>query len=119
MALIDTIVIFLVNLVIGGIGIHVGATLVTGQDNFSYAVITALLGAIVWAVVSFFVGWIAVLGPILTLLAWIWVINTRYEGGWANAALIGISAWLAVVITLLILSWFEITTFQAIGVPFV
>lgn len=119
MALIDTIAIFLVNLVIGGIGIYAGATLVTGEEDFGYAIMTALLGAIVWAVVSFLVGWIVILGPILTLLAWIWVINSRYEGGWVNAALIGIFAWLAVLVTLIILSTLGVTAFEAIGIPFV
>jgi hypothetical protein len=39
MALIDSLVIFLVNLLIGGIAIYVGAKLVTGKKDLGYAII--------------------------------------------------------------------------------
>lgn len=70
-----------------------------------------------WAVVSFFLGRVPFLGPLLTLVAWVWVINRRYPGGWFNAILIGFSAWLTVVIIIGILALLDITTFEVIGVP--
>lgn len=117
MALIDTVIIFLINLLIGGTGIYIGARVVTNENDFSYAVISALIGAIVWSIFSFFVGGLAVIGPILTLLAWIWVIKSRYRTGWLNASLIGLVSWAAVLATLIVLSWFNVTSFTAIGVP--
>lgn len=117
MALIDSVAIFIVNLLIGGIGIYLGAKLITGRSDLGYAVITALFGAIVWSLVSYFLGGLAFIGGLITLIAWLAVINSRYEGGWANSILIGFFAWLSVVVTLIVLSWLEITTFTAVGVP--
>lgn len=117
MALIDSVAIFLVNLLIGGIGIYLGAKLVTGRSDLGYAVITALFGAIVWSLVSYFLGGLAFIGGLITLVAWLAVINSRYEGGWVNSVLIGFFAWLGVLATLVVLSWIGVTEFSAIGVP--
>lgn len=117
MAFIDSLSIFIANLIIGGIGIFIGAKVITGRSDFSYALMTALLGAIVWSIVSFFLGGFAFVGALITLFAWIAVINSRYAGGWINAILIGFASWLAVLATLIVLSWVGITGFTAIGVP--
>lgn len=117
MALIDSIIVFLIGLLIGGIGIYAGGLLITGKKDFSYAVITALIGALIWSITGFFLGGIPVLGPILVLLAWIWIIKARYPGGWINAALIGLVAWATVFIVLSILAAAGIGDFGAIGVP--
>ncbi len=117
MALIDSLLVFTVSLIIGSLGIYTGARLVTGEEDFSNAVVAALIGAVVWGVVSFFVGGVAVLGPWLALISWAWVINMRYEGGWLNAIFISLFSWLAAAAILAILSWLGITTFTAIGVP--
>lgn len=117
MALIDSIIVFLIGLVIGGIGIYAGGLLITGKRDYSYAIITALIGAVIWAITSFFLGFIPVLGPILVLLAWIWIINSRYPGGWINAAMIGLVAWATVLIVLSVLAAVGIGNFEAIGVP--
>lgn len=117
MALLDSIVVFLVSLLIGALGIYVGARVVANVDNYGYAIVTALIGAIVWAVVSFFVGWIPFLGPLLTLLAYIAVVNYRYPGGWMNALLIALVAWVASLIVLYLLAFVGLATFDAVGVP--
>jgi hypothetical protein len=117
MALIDSLIVFLVSAAIGAFGIHIGALIVTGESDYTGALVTALIGALIWSIVSFFLGWILLLGPILALLAWIEVINSRYEGGWINAAFIGLTAWAAVFVILYILAAFDISAFEAIGVP--
>lgn len=117
MALVDSLIVFLVGLAVGGLGIHIGAMLVTGKSDYMDAVFTALIGAFVWAVAAFFLGSIPLLGPIIVLLAWLWVINARYQGGWINAAAVALVAWVAVLVTLYILAMLGVTGFQAIGVP--
>lgn len=117
MALVTALIIFVTGLLLGGLGIYVGARLITDTDDYTYAIGTAFIGAVVWAVVSILFGWIPGLGPILTLLAWIAIINRRYPGGWLNAALISIIAWGTVIIVLTILSAMGITSLEAIGVP--
>ena len=117
MAVVDSIVVFLVSLLIGALGIYVGARLVTGYEDYTYAIVTALIGAIVWAVVSFFFGWIPLLGPLLTLVAYVAVINYRYPGGWVDAIVISLIAWIAALVVLYVLAILNIATFEAVGVP--
>lgn len=80
-------------------------------------VVTALVGAVVWAVVGFFLGWIPFLGALLTLLAYLAVINYRYPGGWVNAALVALVAWIASVVVLYVLAVLGVVAFDALGVP--
>ncbi|WP_135820134.1 hypothetical protein [Halostella litorea] len=117
MALVDSLIVFAVSLLIGALGIYVGGRAVADVDDYTYAIVTALIGAVVWGVVGFFVGWIPLLGPILTLLAYLAVINWRYPGGWLDAALIALIAWVAVLVVLYVLALLELTTFGAVGVP--
>jgi len=117
MALVDSLVVFVVSLLIGGIGIYVAARVVVDESDYGYAVVTALIGAIVWGIVGFFLGWIPLLGPLLTFLAYIGVINARYPGGFWDAVVISLVAWLASAIVLYLLAALGFVTFQAVGVP--
>lgn len=115
--MIDSLIVFIVSLLIGAIGIYVGARLVVDTEDYTYAIVTALLGAIVWGVVGFFFGWIPLLGPLLVLIAYLAVVNARYPGGWVQAAAITIIAWVSVLVVLYILAILGITGFDAVGVP--
>jgi len=117
MALIDSILVFVVSLLVGALGIYVGARVVADYDDYTYAIVTALLGAIVWGVVGFFFGWIPLLGPILVLIAYVAVINARYPGGWVNAILIALVAWIASLVVLYALALVGIGGFEAVGIP--
>jgi len=76
-----SLTVLLVSLIIGTAAIYAGARLIIDADTgIGRAAVTALLGALAWALVSFFVGWIPFLGPLLTLVAWIGVINWQYPG---------------------------------------
>lgn len=117
MALVDSIVVFVVSLLIGALGIYAGARVVTDVDDYVYAIVTALIGAVVWAVVGFFFGWIPFLGALLTLVAYLAVINYRYPGGWVNAIVIALVAWIASIVVLYVLAFLGLVTFEALGVP--
>ena len=117
MAVIDSIIVFVVSLLVGALGIYLGARIITGYDDYTYAIVTALLGAIIWAVVGFLFGWIPLLGPLLVLIAYVAVINYRYPGGWGNAILISLIAWVATFAVLYVLALFGVGAFEAIGVP--
>ncbi|SIR98303.1 hypothetical protein [Natronorubrum thiooxidans] len=112
-----SIIVFIASLLIGALGIYVGARVIVGAGDFDHAIVTAIIGAVVWAVVGFFVGWIPLLGPLLALLAYIAVINFRYPGEWTAAAMIGILAWVTVLIVLYALAALGVTDFGAVGVP--
>ena len=105
---------FVVSLLIGALGIYVGARVVTGTDDYGYAIITAIVGSLVWWIVSFFVPFV---GGILALVAWVWVINVRYPGGWGNAIAIGLIAWLSVTVVLYALTFLNVVTADAFGIP--
>lgn len=117
MALIDSIVAFVVSLLIGALGIYLGARVIVDTEDYTYAIVTALIGAIVWAIVALLFGWIPFLGPLLALIAWIAIINWRYPGGWVDATLIGVIAWIAAVAVLWILATLGIVAFDALGIP--
>jgi hypothetical protein len=117
MALIDSIIVFVVSLLIGALGIYIGARVITDVDDYTYAIVSALIASIVWVIVAFFVGWIPFLGPLLALIAYIAVIKSRYPGGWLKAIGIALIAWLASLIVLYALSALGVAAFDAVGVP--
>lgn len=117
MATVDSIIVFVVSLLMGALGIYVGARVITDHDDYLYAIVTALIGAVVWAVIGFLFGWIPFLGPLLVLIAYVAVIKYRYPGGWVNAILIALIAWIASLIVLYVLALIGIGGFEAVGVP--
>jgi hypothetical protein len=117
MALVDSIVVFVISLLIGALGIYVGARVISSYDDYTYAIISALIASLIWVIVAFFLGWIPFLGPLLALVAYIGIINIRYPGGWLNAAGIALIAWVASLLVLYVLSVVGLTNFGAVGVP--
>ena len=71
---------FVIALLIGGLAIFISARAIVDVDDYSHAVITALLGAIAWGLTS----WVPLIGPLIALVVWIGVINWRYPGGWGR-----------------------------------
>jgi len=116
MTLLESLVVFVVGLLIGALGIYTGARLLTDRVDYTYAIVTALIATVVWVVVAFVFGWIPLLGPLLALVAYITVINLRYPGGWATAIGIALVAWVASFVVLFALALVGVTTFDAIGV---
>lgn len=117
MAPVDGLLVGIVSLVIGALAIHVAARLVlSGSQSFLNAVIAAGVGALVYALLGF-LGGIPVIGPLILLVLWVAVINWRYPGGWINAAVIGLVAWLAAMVIMWVLSMANILARGAMGVP--
>jgi hypothetical protein len=110
MAIHQTLIVFVVSLLIG-------ARVITGRDDYTYAIVTALIGALIWVIVALFLGWIPFLGPLLALIAYVAVINWRYPGGWLEAIGIALVAWIASLAVLYVLATIGFTSFDALGVP--
>lgn len=117
MPLVDSILVFVVSLLIGALGIYIGARLLTGVEDYTYAIVTALVASAVWVIVAFLFGFIPFLGPLLALIAYLGVINYRYPGGWLNAIGIALVAWVSSLIILYLLALFDIAASEAVGVP--
>lgn len=117
MALVDSIIVFVVSLLVGALGIYIGARVVTDADDYTYAIVTALIASFVWVLVAVFLGWIPFLGPVLALVAYVGVINWRYPKGWLAAFAIALIAWASSLIILYVISALGLTAFDAVGVP--
>jgi len=102
-----SLVSFLVGLLVGGLAIHISASVIVGYSSYKKAIITAAIGAFAWFLVSLLVGWIPVLGgPLATLVAlvvYVGVINMQYPGGWLKASAVAFVAWLAALLVLFLL----------------
>lgn len=107
---------FVASLLIGALGLYVAARFVAGSRSYEHAVVTALLGAIVWGLAAMFLTGVPVVGAVLPLIAWVWVVKWRYRASWVEAAIIGFLAWVVVVLVLEVL---PVSGLDAVGVPFV
>ena len=112
-SLVGGLISFLVALLIGGLAIYISARIVVDVDDYNHAVITAVIGAVAWALTS----WIPLFGPVIALFVWIGVINWRYPGGWVKAAIIGVGAWLSALLILLLVNSVLGLGIGAFGVP--
>lgn len=110
---VGSLVAFVIALLIGGLAIYVSARLVADVDDYGRAVVTALVGALAWAVTA----WIPLVGPLIALVVWVGVINWRYPGGWVRAALIGLGAWISALVILLVVNSVLGLGIGAFGVP--
>ena len=109
---------FVVSLVTGGLGVYVGARLVLGEEDPVNAILTGLLGAVVWVVGGVLVGWVPVLGQLLVLVVYAAVVYRRYPGDWRDALKVALVAWLVTFLVLVVLAALGLATYEAIGVPF-
>lgn len=112
------VTLFVASLVTGGLGIYVGARLVIGEEDSIHALVTGLIGAVIWVVAGAFFGWIPLLGQLLVLFVYAWMVNRRYPGGWTAALGISLVAWLVTLVVLSVLAALGFATYEAIGVPF-
>ena len=108
-----SIVSFVVALLVGGLAIYLSARIVVDIDDYERAVVTALLGALGWALTS----WIPLVGSLVALVVWVGVINWRYPGGWVKAAIIGLGAWISALVILLVVNSVLGLGIGAFGVP--
>jgi hypothetical protein len=121
MVLLSLVIGFVVSLLIGAFGIYVGARFIADRDDYEYAILTALVGAIVWWLVAGLFSLIplvgGLIGSVLGLLAWIYVINARYPGGWGSSIGIALVAYITVWVVLVVLENLEIIKASALGIP--
>ncbi len=111
--IIGSIVAFVIALLVGGLAIYISASIIADVQDYSHAVVTAFVGAIGWALFS----WIPLVGTILALVVWVGIINWRYPGGWKQAALIGVIAWLSALVILFIVNSVFRLGIGAFGIP--
>lgn len=116
MSIIGSAVAFVVSLLVGGLAIFIAASVVADVRDYGHAVVTALVGALVWAVSELLLSWVPLVGEFVPLVAWVWVIRGRYGVSWIHAGIIGFIAWGSAILVLTVLPLAGVT--DAFGVPF-
>lgn len=117
MGLITGLITFVIGALVGGLGIYAGGQVIAGEGTYERAVTAAIFGSVVWVVVGTFFGGIPLLGPVVTLLAYLAVLNAFYPGGWVDAAGIAVVAWLTLVVAFTLLGPLGLGLFSGVGVP--
>ncbi len=120
-ALLNFVIGFVVSLLVGAFGIYVGARVIADRNDYEYAILTALVGAFVWWLVAGLFSLVPIVGglvgSVLGLLAWVYVINARYPGGWGSAIGIALVAYVTVWVVLVLLNTVDLLASGALGVP--
>lgn len=98
---------------IGGLALYVSSRVLTDGQGYDHAVVTALIGAVAWALLSP----IPLLGPVIALLGWVGLLKWRYPVGWDRATAVGAAAWATAVVIIAALELVGLQPVSAIGVP--
>ena len=114
----NLLVSFLLGTLVGGAALVVAARFAvyrdhSGDTTLRHGVVTALLGALVWALLA----WVPLIGTLLALGGWIALLYVRYPGGWTRAVITGVGAWAVAVVVLAALDLLGLGGFSAVGVP--
>ena len=104
---------FVLGLLVGGLALFVSSRFLADVNGYDHAVLTALLGALVWALLSP----IPLLGPVIALAGWVGILKWRYPVGWLRAAGVGAAAWAVAVVFVSALGIVGIDAVSAVGIP--
>jgi hypothetical protein len=121
---VGTVLIFVVSMLAGGFGNYVGIRALSDNEvTFSHAVVSSIISAAVWAVLSYLLNVyvdasvVVFGGALVSLLVWIVVLYFRYSGGIETAIPTALLAWIIAVAVLYAVATFTGLPFQAIGIP--
>lgn len=114
-SLVGSVVGWVLGLVVGGLALFLAAEFMVSKNHtLGHGLVTALLGAVVWALLSL----VPLIGWLLAPLGWIAVINVRYGGDLRQSAVVAIVAWLIALVILFVLGLVGLGGLSAVGVPF-
>ena len=114
--ILGSVVGWVLGLVVGGLALFVSGQLVHGgQGDVEHGLVTALIGTVVWGLLS----WVPLLGFLLAPLGWVGVIKWRYPGDWSHAITVAVVAWLVALGGLFVLNVLGLGGFDAVGIPLV
>jgi hypothetical protein len=121
MPLSESVILFVVSLLIGAFGVYIGGLVVADTDDFGEALLVALVGALAWSIVGSLVGAVPIIGPLLApvvaLLVYIAIVKWRYSVSWLRAGGIALLAWIISLGVLTVISNLGLANLDAVGVP--
>ncbi|WP_222916044.1 hypothetical protein [Natrinema sp. SYSU A 869] len=109
----DRLLTFVVSLLVGGVALHASTHVLADAQDYAHAVLTALLGALAWALLEP----IPLIGGALAIVTWVAIVKRRYRLGWLQTAGVGVVTWTAAVVVLAALELIGISSVSALGVP--
>ncbi len=83
---------FLISLGVSAIIIYLATKLLGEKEGFGTAILAALAGAIIFALVSYFIG-IGLVASLVGGIAWLIALGSLYKIGWLKALLIAVVIW--------------------------
>lgn len=104
---------FALGVLVGGLALFVSSRFLADGSGYDHAVLTAILGALAWALLSP----IPLAGPVVALVGWVAILKWRYPVGWLRAAGVGAAAWAVAVVVVAALELLGIDAVSAVGVP--
>lgn len=104
---------FALGVLVGGLALFVSSRFLAEVKDYDHAVLTALLGALAWALLSP----IPLLGPVVALVGWVAILKWRYPVGWLRAGAVGAAAWATAVVVVAALELIGLDAVSAVGVP--
>lgn len=114
MTLLELFVAFLASFLVGAFAIFVAAIIVVNDWEPLHAVVSALVGGVLWTTAT---GIGHVVALVLVLVAWIIALNVIYRGDWRHAAVLGFFAWACAFLVLVSLQAFLPFEFGIFGIP--
>ena len=93
MAFVEVLIGFLISLVVSGTIIYLTTRLFGENEGFGTAIFAALVGAILFTLVYYFIGigWVA---AIVSGIGWLIALQKLYQIGWLKALVIAIVIWI-------------------------
>ena len=93
---------FLISLVISAVIVYLATKLLGEKEGFGTAIWAALAGAIIFAIVSYFIGiiWVA---SLIGGIAWLIALGSLYNIGWLKSLVIAFVIWVFATIVSLVL----------------
>ena len=94
-SLVTVLLMFLIQLIISAVIIYVVTKLFGESEGFQTAILTALIGTVIFIAVSYLLpnmGWVA---AVIAGIVWLLALQYMYKIGWIKSLLIAIVIWVA------------------------
>jgi hypothetical protein len=101
MGILITAILFVIALIVSTVIIYVITKMFGEKEKIDTALIAAVIGTIIYAVVYFLVGQ-GLIAAILGGIAWLIALRTLYKIGWLKALVIAVIIWIVTAIV----GWF-------------
>jgi hypothetical protein len=102
MAINPSIIGFVISLIVSAIIIFIATRILGEKEGVGTALLTAFIGALIFAVAHYFIG-SALLASVIGGLAWLIALGMLYKMGWLKALVVAIVIWIFAAIVSLVL----------------